>query len=168
MNGPRTHHPRPRATSFLSRVEPAPSQPSPLAQIYQPLVIDEIREEDQPQPGTRDALSYGPATRRRLSSMIKRPTDNLKTNTAQSTALRGFSTVGPRPGLSTTLSTSPGQQRQDWQSDGPETATEAEEKESTLGAVQLSRRLDVIEERQKRIEELLVGIARNIDSRSDT
>jgi hypothetical protein len=40
----------------------------------------------------------------------------------------------------------------------PETAEETEEKESTLGNLEFSRRLDSIEERQRRIEELLVEV----------
>jgi len=40
----------------------------------------------------------------------------------------------------------------------PETAEETEEKESTLGNLELSRRLDSIEERQRRIESLLIEV----------
>jgi len=40
----------------------------------------------------------------------------------------------------------------------PETAEETEEKEATLGSLEWERRLDSIERRQKRIEELLTDV----------
>jgi hypothetical protein len=40
----------------------------------------------------------------------------------------------------------------------PETAEETEEKEPMLGNMEWARRLDVIESRQKRIEELLLEV----------
>jgi hypothetical protein len=40
----------------------------------------------------------------------------------------------------------------------PETAEETEEKEATLGSLEWERRLDSLDRRQKRIEELLVEI----------
>ena len=40
----------------------------------------------------------------------------------------------------------------------PETAGETEEKEATLGTLEWERRLDSIDKRQKRIEELLTEV----------
>jgi len=44
----------------------------------------------------------------------------------------------------------------------PETAEETEEKESTLGSLEWARRLDSIEKRQQRIEELLLEVVSGI------
>jgi hypothetical protein len=40
----------------------------------------------------------------------------------------------------------------------PETAEETQEKDATLGSLEWERRLDAIDRREKRIEELLVEI----------
>ncbi|KAI0666819.1 hypothetical protein C8Q78DRAFT_983490 [Trametes maxima] len=72
--------PRTRVNSVLTRgLELAQSVSSPLAQIFQPLVVDDdfgaADEQSAPDPGAPGAggaaagISYGPATRRRLSSM---------------------------------------------------------------------------------------------------
>jgi hypothetical protein len=58
-------------------------------------------------------------------------------------------------------------QSPDEQSEGlwePETAEDTEEKESTLGNLEWARRLDSIEKRQKRIEELLYEVLREMRS----
>lgn len=47
---------------------------SPLAQIYQPLVVDDdIVDGDQDNQTAQPSISYGPVTRRRLSSMHRFP-----------------------------------------------------------------------------------------------
>lgn len=113
------------------------AQASPLAQIFQPLVVDEVIPEDtQPYAGTRDAVSYGPASRRRLSSGI-----TLQRMIQPS-----------REG--DTLAVQTPDQRSDvsWE---PETAEETAEKEATLGSLEWERRLNALDKGQKRMEDLL-------------
>jgi hypothetical protein len=144
--------PRLRVVSAPIRSGEAGVQASPLAQLYQPLIVDDVIPEDvRPHAGTRDGVSYGPLTRRRLSSattlqrMIppNRDGDNVAEPSAeeQSEAL--------------------------WE---PETTGETEEKESMLGSLEWARRLDSIEKRQERIEELLYEILHGMggsDAKSD-
>jgi len=100
--------------------------------------VDEVIPEDsQPYAGTRDAVSYGPVSRRRLSS---------------ATTLQKM-TQPSREGDTIVIAHSP-DQRSDLLGE-PETAEETEEREETLGKLEWDRRLESIEKRQKRIEELL-------------
>ncbi|KAI0057252.1 hypothetical protein BV25DRAFT_1920347 [Artomyces pyxidatus] len=149
--------PRHRVASLLSHgVAEAAQFASPLAQLFQPLVVDEgIPEEEQPQVGTRDAVSYGPVSRRRLSSMLGRPAGS------PSTALRRFPTA--ESGVSGVLSESPDEARSGRHV--PKTAEEVEEKEEGLGSMEWARRLSSLEKRQQRIEDLLTEIAGNLRSR---
>ena len=120
------------------------AQASPLAQLFQPLNVDEaIPEDTNPYAGTREGVSYGPASRRRLSSAttlhkIARANKESE-NENETSPVRG---PGERSGLL-------------WE---PETAEETQEQESTLGSLEWARRLDSIEKRQKRIEDLLGDI----------
>ncbi|KAI0272571.1 hypothetical protein BC834DRAFT_353387 [Gloeopeniophorella convolvens] len=145
-DSPLGRQPRHRVTSILSRPADMTTHTSPLAQLYQPLVVDEtIPEDGQPQAGTRDAVSYGPASRRRLSSatMLQRRVPS----TGESGAQMAQSPEDSADGVQ-----------------GPETVEETEEKESTLGSLEWARRLDSIEKRQRRIEELLSEIIRGMGS----
>jgi hypothetical protein len=113
------------------------AQASPLAQLFQPLIVDEvIPEVTQPYAGARDIVSYGPASRRRLSS---------------GTTLQRM-IQSSREG--DTLAVQTPDQRSDvsWE---PETAEETAEKEATLGSLEWERRLNALDRGQKRIEELL-------------
>lgn len=115
------------------------AQASPLAQLYHPVIVDEVIPEDsQPHTGTRDAVSYGPVSRRRLSS---------------GTTLQRML----QPSREGDMITQSPDQRSDLLFE-PETAGETEEKEATLGSLEWERRLDSIEGRQKRIEELLTEV----------
>lgn len=136
--GPQT---RLRVAPSLTRPAETTVQASPLAQLFQPLIVDEVIPEDaQPNVGTREGVSYGPVSRRRLSS---------------ATTLQRM--VPPsREGDSTSAFVHSPERRSE--SLEPETAEEAEEEESTLGKLELSRRLDLIEERQRRIEGLLIEV----------
>jgi hypothetical protein len=119
------------------------AQASPLAQIYQPLIVDEVIPEDaQPYAGTRDGVSYGPVSRRRLSS---------------ATTLQRMN----QPSREGDTMVQNSDQRSDllWE---PETAEETEEKEATLGSLEWERRLNSIDKRQKRIEELLLEVVSRI------
>jgi hypothetical protein len=114
---------------------------SPLAQIYQPLIVDDrdmIPEDTQPHAGTRDGVSYGPVSRRRLSS---------------ATTLQRMN----QPSREGDTMVQNSDQRSDllWE---PETAEETEEKEAMLGSLEWERRLNSIDKRQKRIEELLLEV----------
>jgi len=126
------------------------AQASPLAQLFQPLIVDDAFREDtcpQAQAGPLD-VSYGPASRRRLSSgtMLQRV---LPTNREQENDM--VATSGERTDLL-------------WE---PETAEETREKESTLGSLEWARRLDGIEKRQKRMEELLGDILAAVGGRDE-
>lgn len=116
---------------------------SPLAQLFHPLIVDDaIPEDAQPNAGTRDGVSYGPLSRRRLSSAT--------------TLQKMF----PSSQGDNAIVQSPDQRSEAlWE---PETAEETEEKESTLGSLEWARRLDSIEKRQQRIEELLLEVVSGI------
>ena len=135
---------RHRITTALNRPVEAMAQASPLAQLFQPVIVDEaIPEDTHPFARTRDVVSYGPASRRRLSSATTLhkiiPTTRERENEIVSSPEQG---LGEQSGLL-------------WE---PETAEETQEEESTLGSLEWARRLDSIERRQKRMEELLGDI----------
>jgi hypothetical protein len=181
--------PRMRTHSVLSRALDVGSAPSPLAQVFLPLnVSDELQLEGEQQlsaaglggggPGTgpiagggAGVLSYGPATRRRLSSIHpQRRTNTGTTATGDSFAppgLRRFPSGGVASPVSAArvgglagqvLSESP-DDRDDANpgSDPAETAGQIEEEGAGAGLVE--RRLDQIVERQRRMEELLMSLA---------
>lgn len=130
---------RHRLTTSLGRPLDMTAQASPLAQIFQPLIVDELMPEDtQPYAGTREGVSYGPVSRRRLSSAT--------TLQRMMQSNREGDAVVQSP-----------DQRSDMLWD-LETAEETQEKEATLGSLEWERRLDSIERREKRIEELLIEI----------
>src|SRR6266851_489031 len=129
------------------RLMPPPGRPaettvqaSPLAQLFQPVIVDEaIPEDAQVNTGTRDGVSYGPMSRRRLSS---------------ATTLQRM--IPPSRESDSAFMQSPDQRSEALPE--PETAEETEEKESALGKFEWAKRLDSIERRQKRIEELLTEV----------
>ena len=226
---PAQHIPLPRArlNSIVTRgLDVAQAAASPLAQIFQPLIVDDdlIPEEQaqipvdgsSAQPGHAEGnggapapspggalVSYGPATRRRLMSMHAAPSPPRRMRTfsvaahgphahrpdtygatgESSTALRRFPTNSPQPrshlGLysAAPLSTSPGdarspiseQQEQDerGRSPGPHETAAQVESEGNPEASEWERRLVSIEDRQKRIEDMLVEISRNLRQGSD-
>jgi hypothetical protein len=134
--GPQIRH---RIATSLNRPSDTTVQPSPLAQLYHPVIVDEVIPEDsQPPTGTRDAVSYGPVSRRRLSS---------------ATTLQRMI----QPNREGDMIVQSSDQRSDLLFE-PETAGETEEKEATLGNMEWERRLDSIDRRQKRIEELLTEV----------
>ena len=131
---------RHRITTSLNRPLDPAALASPLAQLYHPVIVDEVIPEDsQPHTGTRDAVSYGPVSRRRLSS---------------ATTLQRMN----QPSREGDTIVQSSDQRSDLLFE-PETAGETEEKEATLGKLEWERRLDSIDRRQKRIEELLTEVA---------
>lgn len=165
--------PRQRVNSVLNRgAEMAHNFASPLAQIFQPLVLDmgmgdDMAEDEQPQD-MRDAISYGPATRRRLTSIARRPTtveQHSSPHPPPATALRRFPTAAAArpqsPSFGTPISESPDQHADP--GSPSETAGQAEEKESTLGNMQWMKRLDEMDARQKRMEEMLLRIVKGLN-----
>ncbi|KAF9466080.1 receptor-activated Ca2+-permeable cation channel [Collybia nuda] len=143
---------------------------SPLAQVFQPLVVtDTIPEESSQGSPTQTSLgvSYGPASRRRLSSIqssAKKGEEPLASQ-AQSNAMRNFPLL-PKPSLgSVPLSKSP----EGLSGGGSPTsmATEGRTPEIVIhehptDTSEWGMRMDQIERRQGRIEDLLVQIAQDI------
>jgi len=69
---------------------------SPLAQVYNPVVVDDnVMKEDLSNPGnlTLPAISYGPATRRRFTSTQRRPQAVEPPDQADSNQLQRFPTI---------------------------------------------------------------------------
>ncbi|GBE86440.1 predicted protein [Sparassis crispa] len=153
---------RHRLNSIVTHWEIPQSVSSPLAQIYQPQSTEENFADGQ--DGVSPSVSYG---RRRLSSLHQRSTMDLSGGPGHhATAFKRFPTTSPGSrsgGLSSQpLSESPGQ-RSDMRShtslEQPETAEQIEESQPQAG---IQRRLDTIEERQKRIEDLLVQLSERV------
>ncbi|KII87361.1 hypothetical protein PLICRDRAFT_42989 [Plicaturopsis crispa FD-325 SS-3] len=157
---PTTAIPRQRVNSVLHRgAEMATSFTSPLAQIFQPLVVDEdIPEDPSAHPG--GPVSYGPASRRRLSSMqsVQRrtPTDNHLSQ-VQSLGLRKFPSQGSGSRHEPPLSESPKEN-----DGGIKPVGQIEEDEKNSGSLsQWSQRLNTIEESQRRIEAMLAQLSKH-------
>jgi len=130
---------------------------SPLAQIFQPLVVDDdIRQSVEPEPsllGIPSGVSYGPASRRRHSVMQRSAAVDHVTNTFQRFPSMGSYLSTQEGHLSSSPDVDPERRE-------PETAEEVQEEElSTGGMMQWSKRLRNLEEGQKRIEDLLVSIS---------
>ena len=143
---------------------------SPLAQVYNPVVVDENLMEDPSNPGNSvsPVISYGPATRRRFTSTNRRrpvePSDQ-----AHSTQLRRFPTTPtmniklspPEHGISRSRS-------QDHYLKIPRPSTVPDSKASDISDgehpqhSEFIQRLDDIERRQERIESLLHQISQKI------
>lgn len=182
--------PRARLNSIVTRgLEPAQAVASPLAQVFQPLVVDDDRDGDADQlsqDGAGGALvSYGPASRRRLSSMARRPTAMVHGDffgaaagpagiPRRSPGQATMTSPGARLGITgqalsaspetreTTRSPEKEREARSVLGQGPshlheplETAAEEQEEQEQGAASPTDRRLEEIERRQQRIEELL-------------
>ncbi|KAG2136259.1 hypothetical protein BD769DRAFT_1439794 [Suillus cothurnatus] len=128
---------------------------SPLAQVFQPLLMDDVDDdtkEGTPQSNTAPLVSYGPASRR-LASMqsVMRP-DPIPIVQRRPP----LPVINTRPEIfdsSGSLSDSPQENSQ------PETAEEAEENSfEDRSMVRWLERMKRMEERQKRIEDLLLEL----------
>ncbi|KAG6854040.1 hypothetical protein C0991_011245 [Blastosporella zonata] len=164
--------PRTRLNSIMYRgSEAAQSFVSPLAQVFQPLVVDEpIPEEptDKAEGGSGvtppvPVPSYGSATRRRLSSVhVMRGHQQPSPPLLQQIQARKFPTLSKSasPPRSALFMRSPEPQS----SSRPETASEAieESRVEHSGGRGVEQRLEDMEKTQKRIEEVLMEIARDI------
>ncbi|KAI6113052.1 hypothetical protein F5141DRAFT_1273469 [Pisolithus sp. B1] len=137
---------------------------SPLAQVFQPVVVDDdIPEEHdsdkgvslQPHSSNGHIVSYGPASRRRLTSMhlmSKRGADSA-VQSSDSSQRPAFPAIDTRPEALAAgpLSASPNRQ--------PETVEQVEETmQNSGGMVELSERIKDMEDRQKRIEDILIQL----------
>jgi len=150
-------------SSALSKgTEIATNFTSPLAQIYQPLVVDDDLRDDQAAELTQpNMVSYGPASRRRLSSMHRfPPAAPLDMRRSGSRGQHAFPvqesprSIGDvkqgRAGGESPMST-------------PEPASQALEDEGGTGStLQLITRLSRIEERQKRLEDLILQLTSDL------
>ncbi|VDB94664.1 unnamed protein product [Peniophora sp. CBMAI 1063] len=164
--------PRHRLTSILHEgADAARTAVSPLAQIFQPIVVPEISGSPEDagnglspagsNTGNGSApVSYGPASRRRRISTVGgglRPSDSHGPFGGglrfPSSASHGGSSLGGA------VSESP--ERSPKREDAPEveTAVDATDEDAELGPIELTRRLGEIERRQQRIEDLLGQIA---------
>ncbi|KAL0575972.1 hypothetical protein V5O48_006006 [Marasmius crinis-equi] len=187
--------PRARVNSVLNRgAELAHSFTSPLAQIYQPLIVDDIPASDdsytsqQPQvsgsPGRGPAplISYGPASRRRLSSIQgihRRTTSDMQRVVSPSQGLhRSQSQRKPSPSSVTGVTVFPSvEEAADKSEDDKKVLTESpppmtsplptvgqvlEDMDADSAQMRWNKRLDQMEQRQQRIESLLEKIAEDI------
>lgn len=151
--------PRMRLNSILTRgIEGASSVPSPLAQMYQPLFFGPSAEgEADHGEGGADAGGAGYGPRRRLSSMQSMHRANVgHLSNPAGNGMRRFPAVSESPDEQA-AGPVPGRGR----SGGPpETASEVEEGGMNTGTLQ--KRFDRLEERQKRIEEMLTHLTSSL------
>ena len=157
--------PRARKNSTVDRVE----GPSPLAQIFQPLVIPE--GEESANLGLHAiSISYGPAHRRRLSSMQstqkRTPVEEPETRSQSSRGRPLDSVSGPRSPLDE-LSNETSHQVHPSEIGEPETVQQIEEEEENQTGVSMMLlvRLEDMEKRQKRIEDMLIQITNEMKAR---
>lgn len=153
--------------SFRRRLTPSIHKPdvaqSPLAQVFQPIVLDEAHA--QPDATSDSAsgggmsvflphpqLSYGPATRRRLASfhsVYKRPNETPGRPTFPPLDTREETLAGR-------FSASPDNQEEER---NIATAEQVEEQvEGNGGMTEWMKRMEGMEQRQQRIEDLLVQL----------
>ncbi|KAJ4469533.1 hypothetical protein J3R30DRAFT_3661617 [Lentinula aciculospora] len=190
--------PRNRVNSIMSRgLEAAQSFTSPLAQIYQPLVVDDdlplASDEDESQDqmplvpqGSAPLISYGPSTRRRLSSiqgMHRRGTSDVgflrqgnHTSTPNRYLHQQQQQRSPKnfPSMQEVMSGADGVISESPPGDDslrsggsggmdiPTAGQVQEEEGSAGGASQWAHRMEKLEARQERIEMLLESIAKDL------
>ena len=126
---------------------------SPLAQLYQPLIVDgDIVEESEGDHGTLapSVVSYGPTSRRRLASMVPVQRRNAADQAANS---RPFPhSEGDKFSQGMLLSQSPDTE-----------SLRNGHAESKKNETDMSKQLEDIENRQRRMESLLSAIAQKLD-----
>ncbi|KAG6889749.1 hypothetical protein C0992_004267 [Termitomyces sp. T32_za158] len=177
---PQTTTSRLRSNSLLPRgTDGTQNFVSPLAQVFNPLVVvdrpipEESDQADKAEmspssssfiPGP-SVVSYGPISRRRISMVSLRGQRPASPPRRQQVKLRKFSTfpkTASPPRMP--LSHSPEANEEPDSPTSPEVVTEAlvESRAESGGGIVLEGRLDEMEKRQERIEELLIEIARDI------
>lgn len=158
--------PRARLSSAVSRgVDAVHTFTSPLAQVFQPLVVHDNAPDTVSStngPTGPIAVSYGPASRRRLSSMqsmqLRHPESLI--NQAQVNVSKKF------PPKSSPIEQSALWQRPD-RAHGESLLTERKPlidsmETNDVGVSEWTRRMERMEKRQERIEELLVQLTKDI------
>ncbi|KAF9075354.1 receptor-activated Ca2+-permeable cation channel [Rhodocollybia butyracea] len=173
--------PRNRAESIMNRgMEAAQSFTSPLAQLYQPLIVDDqlpINDSvEHSAPPTGPPLSYGQTARRRLSSMQghRRTTSEIGGQRQTQNRLSPRSPQETFPSMQEVMSgtdgvlseSPPGLSPRPEGSDLPTAGQVQEEEGHSGGIMQWSERLGKLEERQERIEKLLETIAKSLEESS--
>ena len=157
---------RMRANSHLHRPDVLQS---PLAQVFMPVVVDDDITEDSSDRGSlhphdSHLPSYGPASRRRISAMhttARRATDpsSRTPGATQRTPFLSIDTGSSDVLGEALLSVSPGCQQV------PPTAEELEENmEDYGGMTELLQRIKDMEERQQRIEDMLIQLSTRLRS----
>ncbi|RDB20824.1 Calcium channel YVC1 [Hypsizygus marmoreus] len=177
------HASRTRLNSLLHRgSDAAQTFISPLAQVFQPLVVDDTIAEEPTDKSSPTAplapmVSFGPASRRRLSSMQSLRGQHAEPLLyhAQANAMKKFPTL-PKPSSPVNTSTKPASPINTMTKSPdqippapksptrrPESVLESEsEAESQRGGISTwASRLDEMERRQERIESLLMQIAKD-------
>ncbi|KAF8239383.1 receptor-activated Ca2+-permeable cation channel [Tricholoma matsutake] len=158
--------PRARLSSAVSRgIDTAQNFASPLAQVFKPLVVhDNSPETISPAAGPTGpiVISYGPASRRRVSSMqsLQRRHPESLINQAQANVLKRLPPMSS-PVEQSALSESPDHIREE------SPLTERKSLMDTMvtddaGGADWKRRMDRMEKRQERIEDLLVQLTKDI------
>jgi hypothetical protein len=152
---------------------------SPLAQMYNPVVVDDnLMMEDLSNAGNSTLplpfVSYGPATRRRFTSTQRRPVE-LVPDQADSTQVKRFPTIPsthykvspPEHGVLRSRSQDRNPKTQISTALQSKTSHNSLQSKSSHGELQESafmQRLDAIERSQAKIESLLTQISQNIGS----
>jgi len=157
--------PRTRLNSAVGRgVDAMQSLPSPLAQVFQPLVVDDNMPEtinSAAGPAGPISISYGPASRRRVSSMQSmkqwRHPESL-INQAQANAMKKFPPKSS-PVDQSALSESPGEGDSPLTEQKPPMDTA---ETANVGVPEWIKRIERMEKQQERIENLLVQIIKDI------
>ncbi|KAG6860882.1 hypothetical protein C0995_006437 [Termitomyces sp. Mi166 len=180
QNTPVTTMSRLRSNSVMPRgTDGAQNFVSPLAQVFNPLVVvdrpilEESERADKAESSVStppilapSAVSYGPASRRRISMVSLRGQSPASPPHRQHVKLRKFSTF-PKTASPPRMpvAESPEAAEEPGSPVSPEAVTEAllESREEHLGGgIVLEQRLEEMEKRQERIEELLKQIARDV------
>ncbi|KAF9482552.1 hypothetical protein BDN70DRAFT_874905 [Pholiota conissans] len=179
----RTGHPQPpsktsphtRLNTLIGRVNDVNTF-SPLAQVYNPLLAHDLAHDDHNRdplihgsPSAAQAISYGPASRRRLTSIL---------STQQRPSLDTFGQSSHRPSriVSGQETSSPPQygipprsrsQDPPHSARNPISAQEVKDMEDDTGEnpeqITVMSRLDNIERQQAKIESLLLEISKNVN-----
>lgn len=139
--------PRPRMNSIITRgLDGASSAPSPLAQIYQSFSFETDRDPGAEGESTARGFNVnGFVPRRRLTSIQRRETRDP--NDPGQSGNQRFPALSESP--------DDGSNRA-----GPESVSEVEESGGGMGL--LEKRFDRMEERQKRIEEMLTHLTSSL------
>ncbi|KAF5387405.1 hypothetical protein D9757_005757 [Collybiopsis confluens] len=167
--------PRTRLNSIMNRGQEAVhSFTSPLAQLYQPLVVDDdlpvnepSRDEQHlqvPPANNQHSINHGAITRRRLSSFAGARSGNVGPSQRPQRSPPNFASMQEvMSGNDGVISESP----RSGSGDVPTVGQVQEQEGDVGGTAQWAKRFESLEKRQEKIEQLLEQIAKDIkDSRS--